>query len=133
GQVGGGGVLGEKAARAGVQRRVGHPLHAYAQVPSGYAGDATAAIVDRIEEFAPGFASRVVASTPLSAAQLAAANPNFAGGDILTGAKTATAMVFGPRPGGNRYATGISGAARPGHRRLTGAAARAGVGRLADR
>ena len=30
-----------------------HPLYTYAQVPLGYSGDATAALLDQIERFAP--------------------------------------------------------------------------------
>src|SRR4029077_3314945 len=44
------------------QRSVGnvHPVWTYAHVPNGYSGDATAAIVNQIERFAPGFRERIV-------------------------------------------------------------------------
>ena len=38
-----------------------HPVYAYAHVPAGYEGDATAAIESQIERFAPGFRDRVLA------------------------------------------------------------------------
>ena len=38
-----------------------HPLWTYAHVPHGYTGDATTAILDQIERFAPGFRDRIVA------------------------------------------------------------------------
>ena len=37
-----------------------HPVWAYAHVPSGYAGDASEAILDQIERFAPGLRERIV-------------------------------------------------------------------------
>ena len=37
-----------------------HPVWAYAHVPSGYDGDATEAMIDQIERFAPGLRERIV-------------------------------------------------------------------------
>ena len=65
-----------------------HPIWAYAHVPSGYSGDASAAILDQIERFAPGFRERIVAQAVTSTAEIEARNANFVGGDILTGANT---------------------------------------------
>ncbi|WP_269781865.1 NAD(P)/FAD-dependent oxidoreductase [Nocardioides sp. R-C-SC26] len=97
-----------------------HPIYAYAHVPAGYAGDATAAIVAQIERFAPGFRERIVDQHVTSPARFAAANANYVSGDILTGSKTPGALVLGPRPGRNPYRTGArkvylcSAAAPPG-------------------
>jgi phytoene dehydrogenase-like protein len=93
------------------QRSVGniHPVWAYAHVPNGYTGDATAAIVAQIERFAPGFRYRVVSQIVSTTAQLATYNPNFAGGDIMTGAKDIRQLVFGPRITLSPYHTGVPG------------------------
>ncbi|WP_027946579.1 phytoene desaturase family protein [Amycolatopsis taiwanensis] len=86
-----------------------HPVSAYAHVPHAYPGDATDAIIARIEEFAPGFRHRILAISADSPADLANDNPNFIGGDILTGAKTSSQLLLGPRLVGNPYRTGIPG------------------------
>ena len=93
------------------QRSVGniHPVWAYAHVPNGYTGDATAAIVAQIERFAPGFRDRVVGQTVSTTTQFAAFNPNFAGGDIMTGAKDIRQLVFGPRITLSPYHIGVPG------------------------
>jgi len=86
-----------------------HPVWSYAHVPYGYDGDATEAVIGQIERFAPGFRERVVGLRVTRPADFAAANPNFAGGDILTGAKDIRQLVLGARPAWNPYATGIPG------------------------
>jgi len=93
------------------QRSVGdvHPLWTYAQVPHGYTGDATEAIIAQIERFAPGFRDRIVGRTVRSTTQMAAYNPNYVGGDIVTGAQTARHLVFGPRTTLSPYQVGIPG------------------------
>ena len=85
------------------------PLYAYAHVPAGYSGDATAAIEAQIERFAPGFRERIVARSVRSTATLAAENPNYVGGDVTTGANTPRQLIFRPRVAINPYATGIPG------------------------
>jgi phytoene dehydrogenase-like protein len=86
-----------------------HPVWTYAHVPHGYPGDATEAIIAQIERFAPGFADRIVGLTVRSTTQLAAYNPNYVGGDIVTGAKNIRALVFGPRTTLNPYRLGVPG------------------------
>lgn len=75
---------------ADASRSVGnvHPVEAYAHVPSGWTGDATEAILEQIERFAPGVRERIVSVTARSTGQIAASNANFLGGDITTGANT---------------------------------------------
>ena len=93
------------------QRSAGgiHPVYSYAHVPHGYTGDATEAIIAQIERFAPGFRDRIVARAVSSPASFAGRNPNFAGGDIITGAKDARQLVFGPRTALSPYHLGIPG------------------------
>jgi phytoene dehydrogenase-like protein len=86
-----------------------HPVWAYAHVPNGYAGDAEPSILDQIERFAPGVRERIVASTSRSTAEIAAANTNYVGGDIITGANTPIQVVIRPRPALDPYSTAIPG------------------------
>ncbi len=86
-----------------------HPLWTYAHVPHGYTGDATDAITAQIERFAPGFRDRIVGLAVRSTTQMAVYNPNYVGGDIVTGAKDIRQLVFGPRTTLNPYRLGIPG------------------------
>jgi phytoene dehydrogenase-like protein len=86
-----------------------HPVWAYAHVPAGYAADATEAMLDQIERFAPGLRGRIVATSVRAPAEIEARNANFLGGDILTGANTPLRTLIRPRLGGAPYATGIPG------------------------
>jgi len=86
-----------------------HPLYAYAHVPHGYSGDATAAIEAQIERFAPGFRDRVLARHVRTTTQMAAYNANYHGGDIVAGANDARQLLFRPRLALDPYATGIDG------------------------
>ena len=86
-----------------------NPIWAYAHVPFGYTGDATAAVVDQIERFAPGFRDRIIATVSMSTADLAAYNPNYIGGDIIGGANDRLQVIFRPRVAVNPYATGVPG------------------------
>ncbi|MCI4061467.1 NAD(P)/FAD-dependent oxidoreductase [Micromonospora sp. R77] len=86
-----------------------HPLWTYAHVPHGYTGDATEAIVAQIERFAPDFRSRVVGMSTRTTIDLATYNPNYVGGNILTGAKDVRQLLFGPRIGLRPYDTGLPG------------------------
>ncbi len=86
-----------------------HPVWTYAHVPHGYQGDATEAIIAQTERFAPGFRERVVGRAVRTTTQMARYNPNYVGGDIVTGAKDARQLVLGPRTTLNPYRIGIAG------------------------
>jgi phytoene dehydrogenase-like protein len=86
-----------------------HPVWTYAHVPSGYDGDATEAVIDQVERFAPGLRERIVARHVRAPSDLASYNPNYVGGDILTGANTPLQSFFRPRVALDPYATGIPG------------------------
>ena len=86
-----------------------HPVWAYAHVPHGYPGDASQAILDQLERFAPGTGERIVARSACSPRDLAAYNPNYVGGDIITGANTPVQTVLRPRIALDPYSTGVPG------------------------
>ena len=86
-----------------------HPLWTYAHVPHGYTGDATEAIIAQIERFAPGFSEQVVGTAVRSATEMSVYNPNFVGGDILSGASSPLQLLFRPRVAPDPYFTGIPG------------------------
>jgi phytoene dehydrogenase-like protein len=86
-----------------------HPVWAYAHVPRGYEGDATEALLDQVERFAPGLRERIVARAVRTPAQIEAGNANLRGGDIVTGANTPLQTLFRPRIARDPYATGIPG------------------------
>ncbi|MER7580689.1 NAD(P)/FAD-dependent oxidoreductase [Kitasatospora sp. NPDC097691] len=86
-----------------------HPVYAYAHVPHGYDGDASAAILAQFERFAPGFRERVLATTTVPTLRLPHHNANLVGGDISSGANTARQTVLRPRAALDPYATGIPG------------------------
>jgi phytoene dehydrogenase-like protein len=86
-----------------------HPVWSYAHVPNGYTGDAEQALADQIERFAPGFRERIVAKTVRSTAEIEAGNPNYVGGDIITGANTPVQVLIRPRLTLDPYSTGIPG------------------------
>jgi len=86
-----------------------HPIWAYAHVPHGYEGDATQATLGQIERFAPGLRERIVGMAVRSPAQIEAANANFVGGDIITGANGVLQTLLRPRIALDPYSTGIPG------------------------
>ncbi|MET7476932.1 NAD(P)/FAD-dependent oxidoreductase [Streptomyces sp. NPDC005648] len=86
-----------------------HPVWTYAHVPHGYDGDATDAVVRQIERFAPGFRERVLDKAVRSPAGYAEYNPNYVGGDIVTGANTVLQLMGRPRPALDPYSTGVPG------------------------
>jgi phytoene dehydrogenase-like protein len=80
-----------------------HPIWAYAHVPHGYTGDATGALIDQIERYAPGVRDRIVATAVRTPAESQAENANYVGGDITGGAGTPFQTVFRPRISPNPY------------------------------
>jgi phytoene dehydrogenase-like protein len=86
-----------------------HPVWTYAHVPAGFSGDATEAILEQIERFAPGVRDRIVAMSVRRPAELEAHNANYVGGDIAGGANDAWQTLFRPRLAVDPYATGVPG------------------------
>ena len=66
-------------------------------------------IEGQIERFAPGFRDLVIHRTTETAAEVAAGNPNYVGGDIMTGAKDIRQLTFGPRITLSPYTIGVPG------------------------
>jgi phytoene dehydrogenase-like protein len=93
------------------QRSAGdiHPIWAYAHVPSGYDGDGEKAVLDQIERFAPGLRERIVATAVRSPSEFEAYNPNYVGGDIVTGANTPLQTTIRPRVALDPYSVGVPG------------------------
>lgn len=87
-----------------------HPVWSYAHVPAGYTGDATAAIIDQIERFAPGFSQRIVGTAVRSTTDMSLHNANYVGGDIIGGASSPSQLLFRPRFTRDPYFTGVPGA-----------------------
>lgn len=86
-----------------------NPIWMYAHVPAGYSGDATDAILNHVEHFAPGFRDRILQIVVTTPAGLQAYNPNYRRGDILTGANNLRQLVLRPRPALDPYYLGIEG------------------------
>ncbi|GAA3212619.1 phytoene desaturase family protein [Streptomyces thermocoprophilus] len=86
-----------------------HPVWTYAHVPNGYTGDVTEAIIAQIERFAPGFRERIVGRTVRTTSGFAEYNPNYVGGNIMTGAKNVRQLVSGPRLTLSPYEVGLPG------------------------
>src|ERR1700733_7813254 len=93
------------------QRSVGnvHPVWSYAHVPNGFSGDATEAIIAQVERFAPGFRDRIVGTAVRTTTEFVSYNPNYVGGDIMTGAKDIRQLTFGPRTTLSPYSIGVPG------------------------
>jgi phytoene dehydrogenase-like protein len=104
-------VLAGQQYLADPQRSVGdvHPVYSYAHVPHGYTGDATEAIIAQFERFAPGFRDRIIGTAVRTPSEFAVHNPNYVGGDIVTGAKDVRQLVFGPRTTAHPYHVGVPG------------------------
>ncbi len=74
----------------------GHTAWAYCHVPNGWDGDATAAIEDQIERFAPGFRTRILDRVSHGPADLESWNANLVGGDVNGGALTLAQTLARP-------------------------------------
>ncbi|MGL4305905.1 MAG: phytoene desaturase family protein [Mycobacteriaceae bacterium] len=85
------------------------PIDAYAHVPQRWSGDGTQIILNQIERFAPKLRERIVEISSRSVQKISTDNPNFVGGDILTGANMPKQLLFRPRISLNPYRTGIKG------------------------
>jgi phytoene dehydrogenase-like protein len=86
-----------------------HPIWSYAHVPHGYAGDATEAMLNQMERFAPGIRDRILGKFVRTTRNMATYNPNYVGGDIVTGSNDPLQVAFRPRIALNPYETGIPG------------------------
>jgi len=86
-----------------------HPIWTYAHVPHGWDADVTEAILGQIERFAPGARDRVVGMSTMNPHEFGEYNPNYPGGDILTGANTLRQLLLRPRGLRNPYETGAAG------------------------
>ncbi len=82
-----------------------HTLWAYAHVPAGYDGDATAAIEDQIDRFAPGFRDVVRARHLTTPAGLERYNANNHGGDITGGSHAGLQFFLRPTRALRSYRT----------------------------
>jgi phytoene dehydrogenase-like protein len=86
-----------------------HTAWAYCHVPHGSTVDMTGRIEAQIERFAPGFRERILARSTRTAAEMAAYNPNYIGGDINGGVQDLRQLYTRPVASLNPYATPASG------------------------
>jgi phytoene dehydrogenase-like protein len=82
-----------------------HVAWAYCHVPHGSTFDATAAIEQHIEGYAPGFRDLVISRATMNARELTAYNANYIGGDINGGISDLGQLFFRPAPRIDPYAT----------------------------
>jgi phytoene dehydrogenase-like protein len=81
-----------------------HTAWAYAHVPRGFAGDATAAVEAQVERFAPGFREVILARAARGPLVLEQENPNLVGGDIGGGESSLRQLLSRPAPSPNAWA-----------------------------
>ncbi|HEX6457757.1 MAG TPA: NAD(P)/FAD-dependent oxidoreductase [Thermoleophilaceae bacterium] len=90
-----------------------HTLYVYARVPQrpGLSSDEMAERVEaRIERFAPGFRSTVLARSIRTPAEIERDNPSMAGGDLASGSLVPQQqLMFRPHPRLCRYRTPLDG------------------------
>lgn len=82
-----------------------HTAWVYCHVPAGSDCDMTAVIERQIERFAPGFREVVLARHSFTAADFAAYNPNYVGGDINNGVQDLFQLFTRPVARINPYTT----------------------------
>ncbi|MGH3625853.1 MAG: phytoene desaturase family protein, partial [Sciscionella sp.] len=85
------------------------PVWTYAHVPRGSDVDASAAVLEQLERFAPGVRDLVLATSVRTARELGQDNANYPGGDIGAGAVSLRQLVFRPTVARNPYATPLNG------------------------
>jgi phytoene dehydrogenase-like protein len=66
-------------------------------------------VIAQIERFAPGFRERIVGMAVRTPPEIEAANANYIGGDIVTGANTPLQTTIRPRLALDPYKTGADG------------------------
>jgi phytoene dehydrogenase-like protein len=81
----------------------------YTHLPRGGTVDQTERVVDLIEKYAPGFRDTIVAQRTSNAADLEARNPNYVGGDILSGRNDLRQLVGRPRLSRSPWRTPLPG------------------------
>jgi len=86
-----------------------HTAWAYAHVPHACEVDLAESLEERIERFAPGFRSRVLARSVRSPRELERRNANLVGGDINGGAQHPAQLFARPVSWIDPYATSIAG------------------------
>ncbi len=78
---------------------------AYCHVPAGSEIDCTGTVERQIERFAPGFRDCILEKQVMTARDIAASNPNYAGGDISGGVQDWRQLFFRPAVRLNPYST----------------------------
>jgi phytoene dehydrogenase-like protein len=73
-----------------------HTAWAYCHVPHGSPEDVAGLIEERIEHYAPGFRSRILARSSMTAADMERHNPNYVGGDINGGLQDLSQLYSRP-------------------------------------
>ena len=83
-----------------------HTAWAYCHVPNGSTVDMTARIEAQVERFAPGFRDLVLDRHTFTAAEMAAYDENYVGGDINGGIQDLRQLIFRPIAGLDPYRVG---------------------------
>jgi phytoene dehydrogenase-like protein len=82
---------------------------AYVTLPNGCEVDPTQPVIDQIERFAPGFGQTLISAAHIAPPRYEALNPNFVGGDAMTGALTLGQVRHRPVPGPTPWRTPVPG------------------------